>query len=72
MTKKSQYSIQKIIIDCKQNFKIRKEHVLIKCLFKVLAYLLYSKYMVKPYYVKGVHRVKIKHLFADVLQSSCS
>ena len=38
---------------------IRKEHLLIKCLFnKVLSYLLYCKDMVKSYYIKGVHRVK--------------
>ena len=54
-----QYSIQKIISRCKQHFKIRKEHVLIKCLFnKAPPYLLYCKDLVKPYYVKGVHRVK--------------
>ena len=27
--------------------------------------------MVKPYYIKGVQRVKKNHLFAYFLQSSC-
>ena len=34
--------------------------------------LLYCKDMVKPYYIKGVQSVKKNHLFAYVLQSSCS
>ena len=60
------------IFRTEKHFKTRKEHVLIKRLFnKVLPYLLHCKDMVKPYYIKGVHRVK-KHLFAHVLQSSCS
>ena len=75
MTKKSLNNIlyRKLSLNCKQHFKIRKEHVLMKCLFhKVLQYLLYCKDIVKPYYIKGVHRVKKlkkKHLFADVLQN---
>ena len=43
----------------KQHSTIRKEHVLVKCLFdKVLQNLLYCKDIVKTYYIKGVHRVK--------------
>ena len=62
-----------IIFHTEKYFKRRKEHVLIKCLLdKVLPYLLYCKDMVKPYYIKGVRKVKKKHLFADVLQTSCS
>ena len=61
MTKKSLNNIlyRKLSLNCKQHFKIRKEHVLMKCLFhKVLQYLLYCKDIVKSYYIKGVHRVK--------------
>ena len=40
-------------------FQICKTVRLLKCLFnKVLLYLFYSKDMVKPYCIKGVHRVK--------------
>ena len=35
-------------------------------------YLFYCKNMVKPYYIKDVHRVKRKHLFDDILQDTCS
>ena len=104
MTKESLTNIpyRKLSLNCKQHFKVRKEHVFIKCLFdgvrtiavdencprlglgfdlglglelgfgaiflggncprtlfnKVLPYLLYCKDMVKPYYIKGVRRVK--------------
>ena len=60
-------------LNCKKHFKIRKEHVLLKCFFnKALPYLLYCKAMVKAYYIKGVHRIKKRHLFVDVLQNICS
>ena len=41
-------------------------------LMQFLPYILYCKDVVKPYYIRNVHRVKEKHLFADVLQSSSS
>ena len=46
-----------MITKCKQHFKIRKKIVLIKCLFNK-ALVKYCKDLVKPYYVKGVHRFK--------------
>ena len=50
---------RKLSMNCKQYFKIRKKLVLIKCLFnKVPPYLLYCMDMGKPYYIRGVRRVK--------------
>ena len=55
--------------ELQQHYKIRKEHVLIKFLFKkVPPYILYCKNMVKAYYAKGVQ----KQPFADDLKNSCS
>ena len=57
VTKKSLNNIlyRKLSPNCKQHFKERKEHLLIKCLFnKALPYLLYCKDMVKPCYIKSV------------------
>ena len=47
---------------------MEKNTFLIKCLFnKVLPYFLYCKDMVKPYYIKGVHRVKCSQMFYKIV-----
>ena len=59
------------MLHTEKHFKIRKEHVLIKCLLnKVPLYLLHCKDMVKPYYINKLS--KKKHQFEDALQRSCS
>ena len=73
VTKKSLYNIpyKKVSLKFKQHSKIRKEHVLIKYVFLIRfyhPYLLHSKDVVKPYYIKGVR----KQSFAEVLQNSYS
>ena len=73
VTKKSPNNIpyKKVSLKFKQHSKIRKEHVLIKYVFLIRfyhPYLLHSKDVVKPYYIKGVR----KQSFAEVLQNSYS
>ena len=63
---------RKLSLNCKQHFKERKEHVLIKCLFnKVLPCLFILQGYAKTLLHQNCSQLK-KHLFADVLQNSCS
>ena len=68
VTRKSLNNIpyRKLLLNYKQNSKMRKENVLIKCLSnKVLSNLLHYKDIVKPYYIKGVQMQP----FVDDLQN---